>query len=222
MFILINMFKNFVFDLDGTLLETLPDICLAMNEAMEKCGYPYRYDVVSAKRLIGDGVDNLIHRALADSDGELTFNTLKPVFMPLYKAYQGKTGGTMKNAVEALSRLKEMGCKLFVCTNKPNPLTKIILTDLFGEKMFDFMKGLDDGEAPKPDAHNIRAILDGFGLKEEETLFVGDSMTDYKTAKNGNLAFCLCLYGYGTYTDEFKAISDYHINDLLELIELAK
>lgn len=214
------MFKNFVFDLDGTLLETLPDICLAMNEAMEKTGFPYRYDVVSAKRLIGDGVDNLIHRALDKDDSEKNFAILKPVFMPLYKAYQGKTGGTMKNAVEALSSLKKRGAKLFVCTNKPNPLAKIILKDLFGEGMFDFIKGLDDGETPKPDAHNIRKILDTYSLKEEETLFVGDSMTDYKTAKNGNLAFCLCLYGYGTYTEEFISKCEYTITDTMDLLEL--
>lgn len=215
-----TMFKNFVFDLDGTLLETLPDICLAMNEAMEKTGFSYRYDPVTAKRLIGDGVDNLIHRALDKDDNETNFNILKPVFMPLYKAYQGKTGGTMKNAVEALSSLKNRGAKLFVCTNKPNPLAKIILRDLFGEGMFDFIKGLDDGETPKPDAHNIRYILDTYSLKEEETLFVGDSLTDYKTAKNGNLAFCLCLYGYGTYTEEFIGKCEYTIRDTMDLLEL--
>jgi len=214
------MFKNFVFDLDGTLLETLPDICLSMNEALEKTGFPYRYDVISAKRLIGDGADNLIHRALDKDDNETNFNILKPVFMPLYKAYQGKTGGTMKNAVETLSSLKKRGAKLFVCTNKPNPLAKIILANLFGEDMFDFIKGLDEGEAPKPDAHNIRKILDTYSLKEEETLFVGDSMTDYKTAKNGNLSFCLCLYGYGTYTEEFIEMCDYTIHDTKDLLEL--
>ena len=216
------MYTNFIFDLDGTLLETLPDIVTAINVALKECGFDYVYDIESGKKLIGDGVANLMHRALKDKDNETNFQAIKGVFMPLYQEYQTKTTKAMKGCVETLSSLKKRGSGLYVCTNKPNHLALEVLDNIFGKGMFDFIKGLDEGEAPKPDKHNVDVIMNGYNLKSEETLFVGDSMTDYRTAQNGGLAFCLCVYGYGNYTSEFIEKCDYNIKEPKELLNLAK
>ena len=217
-----RMYKNFIFDLDGTLLETLPDIVTAINAALKECGFDYVYDIESGKKLIGDGVANLMHRALKDKDTPENFEAIKGVFMPLYSQYQTKTTKAMKGCVETLSSLKNKGCGLYVCTNKPNHLALEVLDNIFGPNTFDFIKGLKEGEAPKPDKHNVDVIMEGYHLDPKETLFVGDSMTDYNTARNGGLAFCLCVYGYGNYTSEFIEKCDYNIKEPKELLNLAK
>ena len=137
------MYTNFIFDLDGTLLETLPDIVTAINAALKECGFDYVYDIESGKKLIGDGVANLMHRALKDQDTEENFQAIKRVFMPLYQEYQTKTTKAMKGCIETLDCLKKRGSGLFVCTNKPNHLALEVLDNIFGPNTFDFIKAIN-------------------------------------------------------------------------------
>ncbi|HBS03281.1 MAG TPA: hypothetical protein DEA63_05475, partial [Firmicutes bacterium] len=88
------MVKNLIFDLDGTLLDTLPGITLAINEALAECGYPYSFTEEETKSLIGGGADRLVRKALKDKgNDEDAFAALKKAYMPLYRKFQETNTG---------------------------------------------------------------------------------------------------------------------------------
>lgn len=194
------MFKNVIFDLDGTLLDTLPDIRVAINEALEKRGYPYSFSLKEAKTLIGNGSDVLVKKALKDKgDDKEAFTKLKEAYLPLYKLRQNEHCKPFNGLKEALSFLSKRGCSLFVCTNKPDELAKIIVSKHFEKNTFKEIMGNKEGYPVKPDPILVNKIIDRFDLVKEETLFVGDSIVDIETAKNANIKCCLVLWGYGNY-----------------------
>lgn len=196
--------KNYIFDLDGTILNTISGIRYAINEALETNGYPYRYDDSSAKRLIGDGTDALVHRALQDQDNPKNFALIKAAYMPRYRANQEIHTSLFPGVKEALEHLRKEGAQLFVCTNKPDALAQRIVTKFYGTDFFTEIRGLRDGEVPKPNPAIVNAFFASHpDLKHEETLFVGDSITDYHTANNAKLLCGICLWGYGRYEEDW-------------------
>lgn len=194
------MYRALIFDLDGTLLDTLGDIRTALNEALKECGYSYEFSLKDAQSLIGDGADTLIKRALKDQ-GEDTeaFKKLKAAYLPLYKAYQDLHTKAYNGLPETLKFLSERGLKLFVVTNKPDALAKLIVTSHYGKETFAGIYGHTEGEPVKPDPILVNKILDGFSIKREDCLYVGDSVTDVDTAKNAGIDMALVTWGYGFY-----------------------
>lgn len=191
--------KGLIFDLDGTLLDTITDIRRAINDALAVCGFPYRYSKSDCHSLVGNGADMLIHRALQDEDNEENFLRLKAAYLPRYKEYQGKHTKPFNGIVPTLTYLKEKGIILGVCTNKPDELAHLILNQFFGDNFFDAIYGIKEGEKPKPDPHNVFAIMERFSLHKDDTVFVGDSLPDLLTASNASLPLALCTWGYGFY-----------------------
>lgn len=192
------MVKNLIFDLDGTLLDTITDIKDAINDALKAADFPYRYDKDGCRFLIGDGADNLVHRALKELDNPENFAKLKKEYMPRYKEYQNRHTKPFNGIMESLKYLKNHGISLFVCTNKPDAYAQIIVSRFF-PSLFEAVRGLREGEEPKPNPAIVNYFVDSFRLEKKETFFVGDSITDLKTAFNSGLPLALCLWGYGFY-----------------------
>lgn len=195
--------KNYIFDLDGTILNTIAGLRYAINEALEENGFPYRYDDEATKHLIGEGTDVLVHRALQDQDNPANFALLKAAYLPRYRANQEIHTSLFPGVKETLERLRKEGALLFVCTNKPDILAKRIVTKFYGSDFFLEIRGLQDGETPKPNPAIVNSFLHQYHLKPEETLFVGDSITDYETATNAKLLCGICLWGYGRYQEDW-------------------
>lgn len=193
------MIKNLIFDLDGTLLDTITDIRRAINDALKASGTPLSYSKKETKRLVGDGADTLIHRSLGPYDTERNFAKLKAEYLPRYGAYQEDHTKAFNGIVPTLEYLKNKGISLFVCTNKPDAYAKIIVEKFFGTDLFLAIRGLREGELPKPNPAIVDSFVERFSLNKEETVFVGDSITDLHTAQNAGLPLALCLYGYGQY-----------------------
>ena len=108
-------FSYFIFDLDGTILDTILDISLAMNEALRVCGYSYSYTKEEAMRLVGDGADKAVERALAFHNEDLQgFSALKAEYMPLYRKMQNDHACPFPGEKEALTKLKEKGANILV------------------------------------------------------------------------------------------------------------
>jgi phosphoglycolate phosphatase len=215
------MFQALFFDLDGTLLDTLTDIRQAINEALASCGYPYSFSKQECHSLIGNGADTLVHRALKDNDSPAAFEKLKAEYMPRYRAFQGNHTKPFNGEKPTLLFLKERGVKLFVVTNKPDPLAKAIIAANYGDSLFMEVCGLHEGEAPKPDPHIVFDLLARYGLDKSRCLFVGDSLPDLLTAQNAGLPLCLCEWGYGFYKPELLQECRFVIKKPKELAQIA-
>ncbi len=202
------MIKNLIFDLDGTLLDTITDIGLAINDALKASDIPYRYSKEECRFLIGNGADVLMHKALKDLDTAANFLRLKKEYMPRYKEYQNRHTVPFDGMEETLRKLKNLGISLFVCTNKPDDLAVTITKNALPSVRFEEVRGLRVGEKPKPNPYIVDYFVKSHSLKKEETFFVGDSVTDLQTAQNASLRFGLCLWGYGIYDDFLKGSAD--------------
>lgn len=210
--------KNYIFDLDGTVLDTIEGIRVAINIALKNSGYDYSFDKEGTKHLIGEGADTLLHRALKDKDTPENFKKLKEEYLPLYHLEQEDHTYFFPGLKETLERMKEEGASLFICTNKPDAFAKRIVTKMFGSDLFKEICGQIEGLEVKPNPRIPNYLIEKYHLDRKETLFVGDSKTDVATAINANLPAAICLWGYGFYTDELLKKCQYIFktnNDLL-------
>lgn len=201
--------KNYIFDLDGTTLDTIEGIRLAINTALEKCGYTYSFDYEGTKTLIGEGADTLIHRSLKENDNPTNFAKLKEAYLPLYHDKQEDNTFLFPGLKETLEDMKRRGARLFICTNKPDAFAKRIVSKMFGDNLFEEVCGQIEGLPVKPDPRIPNYLIEKYNLDRKETLFVGDSKTDVATAINSYLDAALCLWGYGFYTPELLAKCKY-------------
>ena len=199
-------FSYFIFDLDGTILDTILDISIAMNEALKLCGYDYSYSKEETMRLVGDGADKAVERALTFHNQDLRgFSALKSAYMPLYKARQNDHACPFPNEKESLTKLKEKGAKLFVVTNKPDALAKVVVESHYGQGFFEGIVGARDGVPVKPDPTSLNQLVEQHHIDKSKALYIGDSGVDLQTAENAGLPCALCLWGYGIYNEENKA-----------------
>lgn len=214
-------YKAVIFDLDGTLIDSIHDIADAINDALREIGIPLSYssnDV--AHKLIGSGADNLMHRALGEFDSEWNFDRLKSSYMPKYKAYQGKHTKAFKGIKKALKIMKNAGVHLFICTNKPHELARIIVDKIFGYDIFTEVLGQKPNNPVKPDPRIVNYFRDKYQLDMKSTLYVGDSKIDVDTANNASLNSCLVTWGYETYTWEVTHKATFVINEVKDLITI--
>jgi phosphoglycolate phosphatase len=160
------MYKALIFDLDGTLLDTITDITEAINEALKECGYQYSYDRESTKTLIGDGSDTLVRRALREKSGDVdAFSKLNRVYMPLYLEYQNRHTKPFPGIVEALEELKKAGVDCFIVSNKPDHLVQDLIPRYFKDGLFKECHGIKNGESVKPDPHQVNRIIEKWEIK---------------------------------------------------------
>jgi phosphoglycolate phosphatase len=215
------MVEALIFDLDGTLLDTLTDIRLAVNEALKECGFSYAFSKADCHSLIGNGADVLVHKALKDQDTPDAFLRLKKAYMPLYAAKQEDHTKPFNGEKATLNFLHERGVKLFVCSNKPDALAQRVVTKYYGEDLFEEIRGIKEGDAPKPDPTIVNGMILRHGLDKNKTVFVGDSLPDLLTAQAAGLPLCLCLWGYGFYKPELLQEAAYVIKKPKELAQFA-
>ncbi len=216
------MYKSIIFDLDGTLLNTLIDIRSAINAALKQCGYDYSYSLKESKTLIGNGTDMLVRRALREiGDDEAAFAQLKSAYLPLYESMQNLHTKPYNGLPEVLRFLKDKGVGLMVATNKPEKLAKELLDAQFGHGFFLDVGGSTPNSPVKPDPIIVNRFVDAHNLDKGSTLFVGDSYVDVDTAHNANIKCCLVKWGYGFYKKALLEKADYVISKPKELVRVA-
>lgn len=213
------MYKAIFFDLDGTLLDTLTDIRIAINEALKKTGFPLSYSKQECHALIGNGADYLVHTALGEYDNPANFEKLKKAYMPLYAKYQNDHTKPFNGMPTVLGYLKNKDYLLFVCSNKPDALSKEVVPAHYGEGLFTEVVGHTEGDPVKPDPIIITKLLAKYGLSSDECLFVGDSLPDLLTANNAHMKLCLCTWGYGFYKPELLKEASYVISKPKDLVQ---
>ena len=195
------MKKLIIFDLDGTLLDTLQDLQKAVNFSLSKFNYPLR--TLEQVRLdIGNGVAKLIERSIPqgilDENYENCLEIFKNYYRQNYDVYTSLYDG-MKDVLQSL--LKE-GYKITVATNKIIDVARKLL-DHHYPGLFDFIQGEDIGVIKKPDPDMIERILKHYQLNLSDALYIGDTNVDEETARAAHIDYALVTYGYRTY-DEIK------------------
>jgi phosphoglycolate phosphatase len=196
-------FDLVMFDLDGTLIETAPEICDATNDTLAQFGLP----TVTRQQVndwIGHGTQTLLVQALAAA-GNTTQEAVRQAanFVDISAAFVGHYGqrcGTRSHLYpqvrEVLAELKEQGVKLAVVTNKEARYTQVVLDAHQLAPVFDRVISGDTFATKKPTPVGIEACLAQFGVARERALFVGDSSIDVATARNAGVAVWALPYGY--------------------------
>ncbi len=188
--------KGVIFDLDGTLLDTLRDLAEAANTALAFFDYPvhnqdeYRY-------FVGEGLKTLTRRILPDSvSDENDILLYMKKFEEVYKQNWNKHSAPYPGIPEMLADLKENGMQLAVLSNKPHEFTKICVHEFFPENTFSYVYGQRDGVPKKPDPAGAVELARRLGIDREEILYVGDTATDMQTGNSAGMKTIGVLWGF--------------------------
>jgi phosphoglycolate phosphatase len=204
-----------LFDLDGTLIDSLPDLTAAVNRMLESWDRP-SLSAEAVKALVGGGAETLVAGIFLETGGpvEASIPDLLARFMADYEPRSAESTRPWPGVIEVLARLKKLGIALAVCTNKPSRATAEVLDKLDLARFFDVVVGADDTPALKPDPVHVRVILDRLGLSETQAVMVGDSLNDIAAAKAAGVATVAVSFGYahGPVADlgADLIIDDYH------------
>ena len=215
-------YKAIIFDMDGTLLDTLKGITDAVNLTFEQLGYSLRHDYETAKNFIGAGAMTFVRRAMkgldiTDEEGDLIGKT----FLKNYDKLQGPRSVPFDGIIDLLLDLKKAGYYICVASNKPQFLLEHVVADKLSSVPFDAILGQRAGIPEKPNPYVIEEIKQKFNVSSSECLYVGDSEYDYKTAENAKIDCLIVKYGYGFYDQEFAKKTKYTadtVNDIRKLL----
>lgn len=204
----IKKYKYLVFDLDGTLLDSLNDIVSALNLSLQDVGHDYQTNYEEAKAFIGAGAAELVERCAKKSGLPIEkFQSFCDAMMIHYVIEQRKTKAFL-NEREALEKLKEKGYELFVLSNKPNHLLDEVISQNYDPKMFTYMMGKKEEFEPKPNPDSFNFLIEKFNLDKNKVLYIGDSHYDIEFARNTGVDVALCTFGYEKYTIELIKEAD--------------
>jgi phosphoglycolate phosphatase len=208
------MDKLVIFDLDGTLLNTIDDICDSLNLALADAGLTTS-TVEECKYYVGSGVDQLISRAIKGSGD---FNFVKEKYMQYYQELQNNKTRPYDGVVELINKIKQMGLKVAILSNKPHDDALRVVDNYFGLELFDLVLGKKPENRIKPDIDGCLEILDTLKINKQNVLYVGDTNVDMQTALNSGFTSVAVSWG-------FRKISElenynYIINEALDLIQI--
>jgi phosphoglycolate phosphatase len=187
-----------VFDLDGTLAETAPDIMATLNVLLEREGIP-ALPLSKARELVGAGAKALIERGFRVSGRPLGAAQLEGLFLDFLEIYAGRVADEsylFDGAAAALQRLAGNGMKLAVCTNKPIRHSRMLLEALGVAGMFAAVAGRDSYPFFKPDARHLTMTIEEAGGDVSNAVMVGDSKTDISTARAAGVPVIAVPFGY--------------------------
>jgi len=185
-----------LFDLDGTLIDSVGDLTAAINGLLVETGRA-PLEIGEVRPMIGDGVGVLVQRALAARPGApIDPESAVARYVALYEASPAAHTLVYPGVVETLATLAELGYLLVVCTNKPERVSGALLKVLGMAELFTRVFGGDTLPWRKPDPRVIEAIAKEFGVDPADALFIGDSEVDAACAEAAGVPFALVTYGY--------------------------
>lgn len=190
------MIKACVFDLDGTLADTLESMAYVANEIMKKFGLK-ELPVENFKYYCGEGANMLMRRCLKDAGDEalVHFEEGQRIYREMFAADPMYKVTHYPGMPETLRELKKRGLKLAVCSNKPHPAAVKVIDQMFSG-IFDLVLGQHDGIRRKPAPDGAWKIAEKFGVKPEECLYIGDTRTDMETGKAAGMHTVGALWGF--------------------------
>ena len=214
------MYKLVIFDLDGTLVNSLEDLGNACNSALERFGYP-THPMDSFRYFVGDGVPMLIRRALPESErSEENIARVKAVFDEIYGRNYNVCTRPYDGITELLDKLKAEGILIAVASNKPDNFTQTIVTSMFGDA-FSYVSGKKEGFEKKPNPQIALHIMEKLGVSPKDVLFAGDSSVDMQTAHNAGCDCIGCVWGFRTLQELTDNKATYIANSPIDIFNAA-
>lgn len=188
--------KVVIFDLDGTLLNTIADLAAAANHALTALGFPRRGEE-ECTRFVGNGVTKLLERALPDgAKTPENVERMREEFFKYYDEHLWDKTTVYPGITELLEALQTQGALLAVASNKYQSATERLVKHFFPQIHFLDVLGQRDGVPVKPDPDIVHEILLSAGAKKEDVLYVGDSDVDMQTAQNAGVRVCAVTWGF--------------------------
>ena len=205
------MKKLVIFDLDGTLINSIEDLGQAANYALSKNGFP-THSLASYPFFVGNGVRNLIRKALPEENrNDTTIDSLLKDFKEYYDDHNVDSTKPYDGIMELLKQLQEQGVKLAVASNKYQKATEKIVSQLFPDIKFVSVQGQQDGVNVKPDPSIVFNILGVALVPKAEMLYVGDSGVDMETARRACVDSVGVTWGFRSE----KELNEYHADRIV-------
>lgn len=217
------MFKAVIFDLDGTLANTVESIAHTCNACLKEVGLPPR-TTDEYKSYTGDGTESLVRkatRASGDINGVYVQKVLK-MYTEMFEQNCTYKVIAYEGIVESLYKLKECGMKLAVLTNKKHERAITVVEYLFGKDLFELIIGQKEKYPIKPNPAGAIYIAEQFDCIPEECIYIGDTEIDIVTGKNANMYTVGVLWGFRSKEEIEKEKPDFIIENPSELISLCK
>ncbi len=208
-------FKAAVFDLDGTLLDTLGDLTDAVNHALKAFGFPPRKPE-EIRRFLGNGSKALICRSLPEGTDEKTADEVHTLYLAWYTDHAQIKTAPYEGIPELLNRLKETGIKIGVVSNKGDGQVKPLTAKFFPQA--DIGVGERPGIARKPAPDGVLEVLKILEVSPEDSVYVGDSEVDIKTARNGGMTAVAVGWGYRDKEELLAQSPDLFLEHPLDLL----
>lgn len=185
-----------IFDLDGTLLDTVADLANATNQALVRCGYP-PHPTEAYYRFVGNGINKLFARALPEeARTEENVQHIRTLFIPYYNEHNADDSRPYPGIVELLTHLQNQGIQLAVASNKYQQATAKLVGHFFPDIRFAAVYGQREGIPIKPDPAIVNDILSVTGISRARALYVGDSGVDMQTARNASVESAGVIWGF--------------------------
>lgn len=191
-----KQYSTYIFDLDGTLLDTIQDLATSVNYALCQCRMPER-TLDEVRRFVGNGVRLLMIRAVPDGEDNPRFQEAFDIFRSHYLEHSLDTTAPYPGIMEMLQRLKANGKRLAVVSNKFDTATKELIRHFFGN-LIEVAIGENEaaGVRKKPAPDTVNEALRQLGVGKEDAVYVGDSDVDIQTARNSGLPCISVLWGF--------------------------
>ena len=209
------MKKLAIFDLDGTLLNTIADLAQSTNHALEALGYP-THELSAYPLMVGNGINKLFERALPE--GEKTPENvlrMRTEFIPYYNVHNADMSRPYPGIPDLLERLQAAGVQVAVASNKYQEATTKLIAHYFPAIRFAAVLGQREGVPVKPDPAIVRDILGMAQAAPADVLYVGDSGVDMQTARNADVEACGVTWGFRPRA-ELESVQPAHIVDKAE------
>lgn len=212
------MYRCVIFDLDGTLLNTLDDLASAGNYTLEKLGLPL-HDVEEYRYFVGNGIPKLIQRILPVGSSQELCDKAQSLFSDYYSSHSTDKTRPYDGICDLLSRLSDDDIKIGVATNKDHEFSESLIRTFFGNSV-NIVCGRKDGAPKKPDPFSVNYIMEKLGAEKSKTIYVGDSNVDMETARNAGLDSCGVLWGFRTEKELRENGAHYIVNAPEELYQI--
>lgn len=218
---MLNKPKLILIDLDGTLVDSVPDLAYCINALMNTLGKP-TYTEEKIRSWVGNGIDKFVRRALTGSleaePDEILFQNAFPLFMQLYEENTSQRSIVYPGVIDTLDYMQATGYPLVCVTNKAGKFTKTLLEDLGLRDYFELVISGDTLPKKKPDPMPLHHAAKHFNVAPSKCLMIGDSINDVRAARAAGFQIACVTYGYNHGQDIRETQPDLVIDSLNELI----